>query len=70
MVAHLVHSDTDDHLAVVAVLLKKGSANGMIQKIWDNLPRTEARGEEVSGAEVNAAALLPPRPATTPSPDR
>ncbi len=60
MVAHLVHSDSDGHLAVVAVLLKTGSANGMIEKVWDNLPRTEGKEEEVSGVEANAAALLPP----------
>jgi carbonic anhydrase len=60
MVAHLVHADPDGHLAVVAVLLKRGSANAMIQQIWDHLPQTEGMEEEVSGVEVNAAALLPP----------
>lgn len=60
MVAHLVHADPDGHLAVVAVLLGTGSANTMIQRIWDHLPRTEGKEEEVSGVEVDAAALLPP----------
>jgi carbonic anhydrase len=59
MVAHLVHSDSDGKLAVVAVLLKKGSANAMVAKIWENLPKTEGPEAAVSGVEVNASALLP-----------
>jgi carbonic anhydrase len=59
MVVHLVHSDSQGHLAVVAVLVKKGSANPMIQKLWDDLPRAEGKEQEPPNAEVNAAGLLP-----------
>jgi carbonic anhydrase len=59
MVAHLVHADSDGKLAVVAVLLKKGSANAMVAKIWENLPKTEGPEAEVSGVEINPSALLP-----------
>jgi carbonic anhydrase len=59
MVAHLVHADADGKLAVVAVLLKKGSANAMVQKIWENLPKEEGKATDVAGVEVNASALLP-----------
>jgi carbonic anhydrase len=59
MAAHLVHADSDGKLAVVAVLLKKGSANDMIAKIWENLPKTEGPESEVAGVEINASALLP-----------
>jgi len=59
MVVHLVHADSDGHLAVVAVLLKKGSANPVIQKLWDNLPQAEGKEQELPNVEVNAAALLP-----------
>jgi len=59
MVVHLVHADEGSHLAVIAVLLKKGNANTAIQKLWDNLPRTEGKEESVQGVEVNAAFLLP-----------
>ena len=38
MVAHLVHADADRKLAVVAVLLKTGSANAVLQTVWDHLP--------------------------------
>lgn len=38
MVAHLVHKDADGKIAVVAVLIERGKAQGIIQKIWNNLP--------------------------------
>lgn len=38
MVAHLVHKDADGKIAVVAVLIERGKAHGIIQKIWNNLP--------------------------------
>jgi carbonic anhydrase len=38
MVAHLVHKDREGKLAVVAVLLEGGSANSVVQQIWNNLP--------------------------------
>jgi carbonic anhydrase len=59
MVIHLVHADDEGDLAVVAVLLRKGSANPTIQKLWENLPRSEGKERTVPGVEVNAAALLP-----------
>ena len=59
MEIHLVHADNDGHLAVVAVLLTKGNTNPVIQRLWDNLPKTEGKEESVEGIAVNAAALLP-----------
>jgi carbonic anhydrase len=38
MVAHLVHRAEDGRLAVVAVLLEKGSEHPLIQTVWNNLP--------------------------------
>ncbi|WP_426192598.1 carbonic anhydrase [Massilia sp. DWR3-1-1] len=38
MVVHLVHKDGEGNIAVVAVLLERGAANGMIQTVWNNLP--------------------------------
>jgi carbonic anhydrase len=58
MVAHLVHKDQDGNLAVVAVLLKIGGANKLIQTLWDALPRKKDE-EEAKSVEVNAAGLLP-----------
>lgn len=38
MVAHLVHKDLDGHLAVVAILLERGSDHPLVQTLWNNLP--------------------------------
>ena len=59
MVAHLVHADAEGHLAVVAVLLKTGNANPLIDSIWKNIPKTKEKSVAVSGAALNAIDLLP-----------
>ena len=59
MVIHLVHADSEGHLAVVAVLVKQGKANAALQKLWDHLPAAEGEEESPAGVEVNAAGLLP-----------
>ncbi len=59
MVAHLVHADSEGQLAVVAVLLNRGSANGTIQSVWDSLPPSQGEPHEINGTSVNAAGLLP-----------
>ena len=59
MVAHLVHRDPEGRLAVVAVLLDRGSAQPLIQTVWNNLPLE--KNEEVSTrAVVDLNHLLPP----------
>ncbi len=58
MVAHLVHKDVDGRLAVVAVLLDRGSAQPLVQTVWNNLPLE--KGEEVAArTPLDPAALLP-----------
>jgi carbonic anhydrase len=59
MVAHLVHRDSDGHLAVVAVLLEAGRSSSLIETLWKNLPKEKGREREVPGVQVNAADLLP-----------
>jgi len=58
MVIHLVHADSEDHLAVVAVLVKQGKVNAALQKLWDHLPPV-AGEESPAGVNVNAADFLP-----------
>ena len=59
MVAHLVHKDLDGRLAVVAVLLDRGSAQPLVQTIWNNLPLE--KGDEVPAkGTIDLNALLPP----------
>jgi carbonic anhydrase len=58
MVVHLVHKDPDGHLAVVAVLLDRGSAQAIVQAVWNNLPLE--KGDEVhAGTKIDLAQLLP-----------
>ena len=58
MVAHLVHKDLEGRLAVVAVLLERGSAQPIVQSVWNNLPLE--RGDEVAAKlPLDMGALLP-----------
>ncbi|WP_341890585.1 carbonic anhydrase family protein [Variovorax sp. YR752] len=59
MVAHLVHKDLEGRLAVIAVLLDRGSAQPLVQTIWNNLPLE--KGDEVAArGTIDMNALLPP----------
>ncbi len=59
MVAHLVHKAADGRLAVVAVLLDKGSIQPIVQMVWNNLPLE--KGEEFKPQSViDLTHLLPP----------
>ena len=58
MVAHLVHKDIEGRLAVVAVLLERGSAQAIVQSVWNNLPLE--KGEELAArSTINLNELLP-----------
>ncbi len=58
MVVHLVHKDIDGRLAVVAVLLDRGSAQPLVQAVWNNLPLE--KGEEVAARlPLDLNELLP-----------
>ena len=58
MVVHLVHKNDEGQLAVVAVLLEKGSEHPLIQTLWNNMPLE--RDMDVSPAEpIDLTQLLP-----------
>jgi carbonic anhydrase len=59
MVLHLRYEASDGKVAGVAVLLKSGSANTTIQQIWEHMPTTESKEEEIPGVAINPAGLLP-----------
>lgn len=59
MVAHLVHADAEGNLAVIAVLLKKGESNALIDTVWKNIPTQKEKAADVPGVTVNIADLLP-----------
>lgn len=58
MVVHLVHKDLDGRLAVIAVMLERGSVHPLVQAVWNNLPLE--KGEEVAArATIDLNHLLP-----------
>jgi carbonic anhydrase len=59
MEVHLMHKASDGKVAGVTVLLKEGSANATIQQIWEHMPMTEGKEEEIPGVEINPAGMLP-----------
>jgi carbonic anhydrase len=59
LVAHLVHADSDGHLAVVAVLFKKGAANSLLDTLWKNVPSEKEKATDASSVSVSAKDLLP-----------
>jgi carbonic anhydrase len=59
MVIHLVHQDAAGKLAVVAVLLKSGKQNPVLQTFWNNLPADKGKEHAFRNMKVNASGLLP-----------
>ncbi|RJG15674.1 carbonic anhydrase [Massilia cavernae] len=58
MVVHLVHKDAEGKLAVLAVLLERGAAQGTIQTVWNNLP-LEKHDTVTPSVVLDVAELLP-----------
>jgi carbonic anhydrase len=58
MVAHLVHKDAEGKLAVVAVLLDRGSAQPLIQAVWNALPLEKHEAQAAPGT-IDLNKLLP-----------
>lgn len=58
MVVHLVHRDTAGQLAVVAVLLDRGSENPLLAALWQRLPKVKEQEVHLD-VELDATALLP-----------
>lgn len=59
MVAHLVHADGEGHLAVVAVLFKKGAPNPLLETLWKNIPEEKEKTVTLTDVSVNVKDLLP-----------
>ena len=58
MVAHFVHKSLEGRLAVVAVLIERGSAQGQLQQVWNNLPLEKGDSVSARGA-LDLERLLP-----------
>ena len=59
MVAHLVHADAAGNLAVVAVLLDRGSDNPLIHEIWNDLPKEKDKEAAFDQIQIDLSQLLP-----------
>ena len=59
MEVHLVDESGDGKVAGVTVLLKAGLRERHHSADWDHMPKTEGKEEEIPGAEINPAGLLP-----------
>lgn len=59
MVLHLMHVARDGKVAGVAVLLKAGNVNSAVKELWEYMPKTADKLEEIPRAEFNPAGLLP-----------
>jgi carbonic anhydrase len=59
MEMHLVHSDADGNLAVVSVLLEEGSANSLVETLWDRAAKTASPEKTYNNLQINVADLLP-----------
>jgi carbonic anhydrase len=59
MVAHLVHKADDGQLAVVAVLLERGTENGFIQTLWNNMPLEKNMPVAPPNTTIDPNTLLP-----------
>lgn len=57
--AHLVHTDADGKLAVLAVFFDLGAPNLLIDVLWKNIPSEKEKVVDVSASSINAADLLP-----------
>lgn len=58
MVAHLVHKADDGQLAVIAIMMKQGHSNPLIEQLWTQLSKS-GKTSSASDMTVNAQALLP-----------
>ena len=60
MVAHLVHENAQGKIAVVAVLLTQGDApRGLLDTLWDNVPKKRKVDVAVDSVTIDASKLLP-----------
>ncbi|MDP1526732.1 MAG: carbonic anhydrase family protein [Rhodocyclaceae bacterium] len=59
MVAHLVHKDYDNRLAVIAVLMEKGMEHPIIQTLWNYMPLEVGMESQPPDVLIDLNRLLP-----------
>lgn len=60
MVVHLVHKNMMGQLAVVAVMLRNGAPNPLVQTLWTHLPLQSGKEGMPKNVSIDASQLLPP----------
>ncbi|MBI1889276.1 MAG: carbonic anhydrase family protein [Burkholderiales bacterium] len=60
MVAHFVHKDAQNRLAVVALLIDEGANNDVVQTVWNNLP-LEKNDPLIAQVALDIEKILPAR---------
>lgn len=59
MAIHFMFQASDRKVAGVAVLLKAGRANAIVEELWKYMPKTPGKEMEIAGVEINPKGLLP-----------
>ena len=59
MEMHLVHRNGEGALAVIGVLIERGSQHGAFDPVWAHLPQTPGEMKRIEGVTVNPGDLLP-----------
>jgi carbonic anhydrase len=59
MVAHLVHKNAKDELAVVAVLIRQGDPSAFLKPVFDHFPAKGVSESSVAGETLQLTELLP-----------
>lgn len=56
---HLLYQDKSGAIAAVAVLLRAGAGNAVIEELWRHMPKAKCSERRIEGVEINPAGLLP-----------
>jgi len=59
MEAHLVHRNAKGRLAVVAVMLRTGRENTMVESVWRDLPTEKEHEASPANVRINPVELVP-----------
>jgi carbonic anhydrase len=59
MVIHLMHKGSDGKVVGVAVPVRAGQANPVVQALWAHMPPKPTSEREIPGLEVDPARLIP-----------
>jgi carbonic anhydrase len=59
MVAHFMMASSEGKVAGVAVMLKAGKPNPVVEQLWKYMPATAGPAQDIPDVQVNPSGLLP-----------